>query len=155
MDSSVSPLHSGQAAESMEMTDRGLKNVPQFDITSPDDDSENQDIHDGFKSTSGDAADMQRMGKKQELIRQFRTFSMASFVAIATAGWELPIFNLTAGLTNGGLAMLVWSQIWSFVLFTPIYLSMAEMASIAPVAGAQYRKYFFSYFFSIPSASMS
>jgi hypothetical protein len=28
--------------------------------------------------------------------------------------------------------------IWNFVGFGPIYLSMAEMASMAPIAGAQY-----------------
>lgn len=34
--------------------------------------------------------------------------------------------------------MLVYTVIWNFVGFCPIYLSMAEMASMAPIAGAQY-----------------
>lgn len=94
--------------------------------------------HNGFKSTSADAADMRRMGKEQQLVRRFRVLSMASFVAVATASWEFTVFNLTAGLTNGGPPLLIYSMIWNFAGFCPIYLSMAEMASMAPIAGAQY-----------------
>lgn len=89
-----------------------------------------------FKSTSADATNMHRMGKQQKLVRQFRVLSMASFVAISTSAWELTVFNVSAGLTNGGLPMLVYAIMWNFVGFCPIYLSMAEMASMAPVAGA-------------------
>jgi choline transport protein len=94
--------------------------------------------HDKFQSTSADAAGMRRMGKEQQLVRRFRALSMASFVAVATAAWEFTVFNLTAGLTNGGLPVLVYAIMWNFVGFCPIYLSMAEMASMAPIAGAQY-----------------
>ena len=81
---------------------------------------------------------MRRMGKDQQLVRRFRVLSMASFVAVATAAWEFTAFNLTAGLTNGGVPMLVYAIMWNFVGFCPIYLSMAEMASMAPIAGAEY-----------------
>ena len=94
--------------------------------------------NDEFKSTSADAANMRRMGKEQQLVRRFRVLSMASFVAVATASWEFTAFNITSGLTNGGLPMLVYSIMWNFAGFLPIYLSMAEMASMAPIAGAQY-----------------
>lgn len=97
-----------------------------------------RNYNDDFKSTSADAANMRRMGKQQRLVRRFRVLSMASFVAVATAAWEFTIFNLTAGLTNGGLPMLIYPMIWNFIGFCPIYLSMAEMASMAPIAGAQY-----------------
>jgi len=36
------------------------------------------------KSTRQDAAGMRRMGKEQQLVRNFRQLSMTSFVAIAT-----------------------------------------------------------------------
>lgn len=93
---------------------------------------------DVFNSTPADAANMRRMGKDQQLVRRFRVLSTTSFVAIATGAWEFPIFNLTAGLTNGGPPILVYGIMWNFVGFAPIYLSMAEMASMAPIAGAQY-----------------
>lgn len=90
------------------------------------------------KSTSADAADMRRMGRDQELVRSFRTFSVASFAAVDTAVWEFTIFLITPALIDGGSPTLVYSTIWAFVGFGPIYLSMAEMASMAPIAGAQY-----------------
>ncbi|KAK5702464.1 hypothetical protein LTR17_022297 [Elasticomyces elasticus] len=90
------------------------------------------------KSTAGDAAGMRRMGKQQQLVRHFRLVSTVSFVALATAAWEIGLFVITPGLTDGGRAGLVWNVLWNIVGFGPIYLSMAEMASMAPIAGAQY-----------------
>ena len=90
------------------------------------------------KSTNEDAANMQRMGKTEQLVRHFRVFSMACFVAIASAMWENELFNLTPGLMNGGRPGLIYSVLWNFIGFDPIYLNMAEMNSMAPVAGPQY-----------------
>lgn len=90
------------------------------------------------KSIPEDAAGMRRMGKDQQLIRHFRTFSITSFTAIATASWEIGLFQLTPGLVDGGRAGLVYNTLWNFIGFGPVYLSMAEMASMAPIAGAQY-----------------
>lgn len=59
-------------------------------------------------------------------------------MALAAAAWEIGLFLLTPGLTNGGRAGLVWNALWNFIGFGPIYLSMAEMASMVPIAGAQY-----------------
>lgn len=78
------------------------------------------------------------MGRDQELVRHFRLFSMVSFVALATAAWELAIFGITPSLIDGGHPSLIYSSIWCFFGFGPIYLSMSEMASMAPIAGAQY-----------------
>ncbi|KAK5731770.1 hypothetical protein LTR17_011121 [Elasticomyces elasticus] len=90
------------------------------------------------KSTPKDATDMKRMGKQQQLVRRFGFLSTVSFVALATAAWEIGLFVLTPGLVDGGRAGLVWNVLWNIVGFGPIYLSMAEMASMAPIAGAQY-----------------
>ena len=57
---------------------------------------------------------------------------------MATAAWEIGIFLINQGLRDGGRAGLIYSVIWNFVGFCPIYLSMAEMASMAPTAGGQY-----------------
>ena len=88
------------------------------------------------KSTAGDAAGMKRMGKQQQLVRHFRLVSTMSFVALATAAWEIGLFVITPGLVDGGRAGLVWNVLWNIVGFGPIYLSMAEVslndASLCP-----------------------
>lgn len=91
-----------------------------------------------YKSSHDDARDMRRMGHKQQFVRHFRLVSTMSFVALATSAWELCIFSITPGLIDGGRPVILYSMLWSFVGFIPVYLSMAEMASIAPIAGAQY-----------------
>jgi hypothetical protein len=125
------------SGDAMEMMPR-KKTGQRVNLADSDSEDESQEARNEFKSTSADAVDMQRVGKEQQLVRHFRVLSMASFVAVATAAWELPIFNLSQGLTNGGLPMLTWGMLWNFVGFIPIYMSMAELASMAPVAGAQY-----------------
>ncbi|KAK2603615.1 hypothetical protein QQS21_004196 [Conoideocrella luteorostrata] len=91
-----------------------------------------------YKSTLNDNRDMQRMGRKQEFIRQYRFFSMLSFVTIATSAWCLNAFVIIPAITDGGLPNMIWSNVWCFVGYIPIVLSMAEMSSMAPIAGAQY-----------------
>ncbi|KAJ4146006.1 hypothetical protein LMH87_004836 [Akanthomyces muscarius] len=91
-----------------------------------------------YRTTSADERDMQRMGRKQELIRQYRLFSMISFVTIATSAWCLNAFVVTPALVDGGIPSMIWSNVWCFVGYIPVILSMAEMSSMAPIAGAQY-----------------
>jgi hypothetical protein len=79
---------------------------------------------DATDSRSRDAQDMRRMGHEQQLNRTFRQASIASFVTLATASWEIGIFAISPALTNGGRAGLVWSLLWNWVGFLPIYLSM-------------------------------
>ena len=87
------------------------------------------------KSTPGDAANMRRMGKQQQLVRHFRLISTVSFVALATAAWEIGLFVITPGLTDGGRAGLVWNVLWNIIGFGPIYLSMAEVGTLIRSAG--------------------
>ena len=79
------------------------------------------------KSTRDDAKDMRRMGKDQQLVRNFQLITIMSFSAIATAAWEIGLFVITPGLVDGGRAGTMWSLLWAYVGFGPIYLSMAEM----------------------------
>lgn len=101
-------------------------------------DMDAQRDHEQHKSTRHDMDGMRRMGRSQELVRHFRFISMVSFVALATAAWELAIFGISPALNDGGHPSLIYSSIWCFLGFGPIYLSMSEMASMAPTAGAQY-----------------
>ncbi|KAK2766787.1 hypothetical protein FQN54_006101 [Arachnomyces sp. PD_36] len=133
----ASSTNTGRGIEKVQSTSHVQKDGTQLDVVGTERDTE-RNYRDGFKSTFADDANMRRMGREQQLVRQFRFLSMASFVAVATAAWEFTVFNVTSGLTNGGIPMLVYAIMWNFVGFCPIYLSMAEMASMAPIAGAQY-----------------
>lgn len=61
------------------------------------------DIHDKG-GTSADAADMSRMGKKQELRRNFKFVGIVGFVTILQATWENVLLSNWFGLYNGGTA---------------------------------------------------
>ncbi|KAK4554254.1 hypothetical protein LTR86_008782 [Recurvomyces mirabilis] len=63
------------------------------------------------KSTPADAVAMKRVGKDQQLVRQFRQVSITSFVALATASWEIGLFVLTPALVDGGVSGMCWSVI--------------------------------------------
>lgn len=91
---------------------------------------------DGFTKT--DARDMQRMGKAQELRRNFRLLSTIAFTVILQGTWEVLLTATYQGLVDGGLAGLFWSYIWTFIGFSFVMASLAEMASMAPTAGGQY-----------------
>ncbi|KAK2776549.1 hypothetical protein FQN52_003446 [Onygenales sp. PD_12] len=88
--------------------------------------------------TKNDRKDMGRMGKRQELIRAYRPLSALSFALILQATWEFMLISHTEGLFNGGLAGLFWSYLWTFIGFSFVIFSLAEMASMAPISGGQY-----------------
>ena len=44
----------------------------------------------------------------------------------------------TQGLIDGGLAGLFWTYVWTFLGFGIVMMSLAEMASMAPISGGQY-----------------
>ena len=88
--------------------------------------------------TYQDRRDMKRMGKKQELRRNFRTLSSIAFTTCVMGTWEILLTANTQGLIAGGSAGLFWSLVWVYVGQAFVILSLAEMASIAPTAGGQY-----------------
>ncbi|ATY61291.1 amino acid permease 2 [Cordyceps militaris] len=115
------------------------KDAAIMELTTPRSFSGAQDDTDSIYCTTGaDNRDMERMGRKQEFIRQYRVFSMISFVSIATSAWCLGAFEVTPALINGGIPSMIFSNVWCFAGYLPIILSMAEMSSMAPIAGAQY-----------------
>lgn len=63
---------------------------------------------------------------------------MIMFTSMVQATWEVVLIAPVGGLTNGGAAGLFWTYIWTFIGFTPIIMSLAEMASMAPTSGGQY-----------------
>ena len=85
-----------------------------------------------------DQRDMQRMGKKQELRRNFRLLSSIAFTSCVMGTWEVLLCANNQGLLLGGPAGVFWSLVWAYIGQLFVVLSLAEMASIAPTAGGQY-----------------
>ncbi|TKA83834.1 hypothetical protein B0A55_00137 [Friedmanniomyces simplex] len=117
-----------------------LSNATDFSSGVSFEDPQDEDLR-ATKSTRGNAAGMRRLGKDQQLVRNFRQLSIISFVAIAKAAWEIGLFVVTPGLVDGSRSGLVYNTIWNLIGFGPVYLSMAEMASMAPIAGAQFSEF--------------
>ena len=87
--------------------------------------------------TDNDRRDMRRMGKKQELLRNFRIFTSIAFTSCVMGTWEILLTSNYPALLDGGLAGLWWQMIWCYIGQTFIVLSLSEMSSMAPTAGGQ------------------
>ncbi|KAJ4138015.1 hypothetical protein NW754_001374 [Fusarium falciforme] len=98
----------------------------------------NDDVVDEKRGNAADRADMYRMGKVQEMRRNFRFLSIFGFSMILMASWEFSLSVATVGLINGGTAGLIWMFFICWVGFLLVNSSMAEMASMAPTTGGQY-----------------
>ncbi|KAM3434969.1 hypothetical protein MY4824_005122 [Beauveria thailandica] len=85
-----------------------------------------------------DKRDMARMGKIQEMRRNFKSLTVLGFCAILMCSWESLLSTASLALTNGGSAGLIYTWLIAWVGFNAVYASMAEMASVAPTTGGQY-----------------
>ncbi|KAK3066800.1 hypothetical protein LTR53_016701 [Teratosphaeriaceae sp. CCFEE 6253] len=92
-----------------------------------------------MKGNANDQRDMARMGKVQEVRRDFRTVSMFGFSMILMCSWEGILSTAAIGLGNGGSAGLLYTNLATWLAFIAIYASLAEMGSMAPTSGGQYR----------------
>ncbi|KAF2728388.1 amino acid transporter [Polyplosphaeria fusca] len=90
------------------------------------------------KGTSEDRHAMWRMGKVQEMRRNFRFVSIFGFSMILMASWETILGTSTIGLIDGGTAGLIWMYFICWIGFICVNTSMAEMGSMAPTSGGQY-----------------
>ncbi|KAK4210261.1 amino acid transporter [Rhypophila decipiens] len=93
---------------------------------------------DDHGQTNQDRVDMSRMGKVQELRRNYRPLSALAFTVILQGVWEVLLTATYQGLVDGGSAGLIWSFVWTWTGMTTVIFSLAEMASMAPTAGGQY-----------------
>ncbi|KAK7981391.1 hypothetical protein PG988_003629 [Apiospora saccharicola] len=100
-------------------------------------DTEVTDLRDG---NARDRRDMTRMGKAQELKRNFRFLSIFGFSMILMQAWESVLAVGSIGLTNGGTAGYIWMFLICWIGFGFVNTSMAEMGSMAPTTGGQVRK---------------
>lgn len=109
------------------------------DYTYDNEHNVNHDIHDGIRTgNSADAFDMRRMGRKQELRRNFKSISILGLAAVTMATWLALLVGSLFSLTNGGLAGTIWVYLGSWICTMTLVSSLAEMASMAPTSGGQY-----------------
>ncbi|KJK60991.1 amino acid permease GABA permease [Aspergillus parasiticus SU-1] len=80
----------------------------------------------------------QRPQRKQGLERYLGFLPMLAFAATLQASWEAIGASMFAGLENGGPVTLLYGLILAIIGSLGMALSLAELASITPVAGAQY-----------------
>ncbi|KAK4506414.1 hypothetical protein PRZ48_000144 [Zasmidium cellare] len=99
----------------------------------------NYAVPEKYKGTSADKDDMNVLGRKQVLRRNFKFTTMLGFASTVLVAWEiLPVISVYA-LENGGTAIIFWSLIAGVIGMTFVYASLAEMASMFPTSGGQYR----------------
>lgn len=88
-----------------------------------------------------DAMDMQRMGRAQELRRNFKSLSVLGLATTTMSTWVAMLLTSTFSLINGGLAGTVWLYLATWICTFSLAASLAEMASMAPTSGGQYREF--------------
>lgn len=108
-----------------------------FDTKSPIDTSARR-ISRTKSTLTNDRAVMSRMGATQELKRNFASLSILGMSITLLSSWEGVATSFQLGLLNGGPTSLVWGMLFSASGTTCLALSLAEMASICPISGAQY-----------------
>lgn len=77
-----------------------------------------------------DTAAMHRLGKTQELRRNFRSFSILGLASVVMATWVAVLGSVSFSLINGGLAGTVWMFVGMWVFTVPVTASLAEMGSM-------------------------
>ena len=85
-----------------------------------------------------DVYDMSRMGKRQELRRNFRFISIVGFVMVLQSTWESILLAAQYGLVNGGTAGVIWMTVGVIVGALCMIASIAEMASMLVILWFRY-----------------
>ncbi|MCJ1246644.1 hypothetical protein MMC30_003853 [Trapelia coarctata] len=96
------------------------------------------DTMEGMTAEERDRINLARLGKKQVLKRNFGFMSMLSFSCTILGTWEGIIVLFATGFTNGGPAGMIYGFIVAWVGTSSIFVTIAELVSLAPTAGGQY-----------------
>ena len=99
-------------------------------VTSYDAHGHTHRLHQLQTGTVEDAADMHRLGKTQELRRNFRSISILGLSSVVMATWLAFLSTASFSLINGGLAGTVWMFLGVWVCTVPVTASLADMASM-------------------------
>lgn len=86
-----------------------------------------------YRGTAADFHDMSMLGKKQVLRRQFRFSTMLGFASTVMVAWEFVLVVSPFTLQDGGAPGVFWGLLICPFVMMPMYASLAEVASMAPV----------------------
>ncbi|OKL59910.1 hypothetical protein UA08_04916 [Talaromyces atroroseus] len=75
---------------------------------------------------------------RRQLDRKFDSLSILALSVTLLSSWEGMANTISSALLNGGPSSLVWGGLLSLTGTMALASSLAEMASICPIAGAQY-----------------
>ncbi|KAF2804736.1 amino acid transporter [Mytilinidion resinicola] len=85
-------------------------------------------------------ADEKRLHHNGGTLERYISFiSAINFGFILQCSWEATALTFQFALSNGGPAAIVYGSVFAAVGTTTVVLSLAEIASIDPAVGAQYR----------------
>ncbi|KAJ0159097.1 Choline transport protein [Colletotrichum tanaceti] len=96
-----------------------------------EDGTENRHHESGYEHTDGGTGD-------SSLRRLFSFWQLLAFALIFMSSWEVMAMDMGATFYNGGRQTLAWGIVLVVVGAMAQALSMAELAAIQPIAGAQY-----------------
>lgn len=78
-----------------------------------------------------DAMDMKRLGRAQELRRNFKSLSVLGLATTTMSTWVAMLLTSFFSLINGGLAGTIWLYLATWICTFALAASLAEMASMA------------------------
>lgn len=90
-----------------------------------------------YRGTDVDHQDMRALGKTQVLRRNFKLLGIIAFGNSVMVMWETFLVVSGLGLSVGGRAPVFWGFIYGSVAMICIYVTIGEMAKIAPTAGGE------------------
>ncbi|KAJ5113581.1 amino acid/polyamine transporter I [Penicillium angulare] len=93
---------------------------------------------DGMSKSDRDDLQLQRLGKKPVLKRNFGILSLLGFSCTILATWEGLLSTFTEPLTNGGSAGAVYAYIFAWSGTACCFIVLSELSSMAPTSGGQY-----------------
>lgn len=89
-------------------------------------------------SIADDAANLQSMGHKQELKRNFSLISMLGLAFAILNTWTALAASISLALPSGGPSAVIWGLIVAGICNLCLAASLAEFISAYPTAGGQY-----------------
>lgn len=94
------------------------------------DEAVRKDASESVTGTEADAMDMQRLGRAQELRRNFKSLSVLGLATTTMSTWVAMLLTSTFSLINGGLAGTIWLYLATWICTFSLAASLAEMASM-------------------------
>ncbi|KAF4989386.1 hypothetical protein FGRMN_9155 [Fusarium graminum] len=85
-----------------------------------------------------DKSQLERLGKKQVLRRNFGFLSILGFSCTILITWEAVLVLFAQGLNNGGTAGVIYSFLVVWIGNFSVFATMCELVSMAPTSGGQY-----------------